>query len=211
MFILTLTLLQKSLQQDPSHDGPGAEEDRRGSDVVEERAERDSSSEEEEVSSRPVTTTRASPRKHPPEEGRKTPPTPPSKHREEASSVAGAVYSQSDDTPLLDMCCHSPCNREENEEKLECANELCKDKDTGKPREVHMSCYLAQTIVKEYNTRTPGRSRGRGSRCPYLEMHAFCPKCTKGVIKEWVQTDDGKKYVSENKERLTRLNLIFKS
>ena len=47
VLILTLTLLQTSLQQDPSHDGPGAEEHRRGSDVVKERADYDSSSEQE--------------------------------------------------------------------------------------------------------------------------------------------------------------------
>ena len=39
--------LQGSLQQDPSHDGRGAEEHRQGSDVVQGRANHESSSEEE--------------------------------------------------------------------------------------------------------------------------------------------------------------------
>ena len=205
-------MLQKSLQQDPSHDGSGAEEHRRGSDAVQdvqERAEHESSS-EEEVSARPVIT-RASPslRKRPSDEGETTPPTPPPNDREEASGGAGVDYSQSDDMPLLEMCCYQPCNRERNEEKLICANEECMDKSTKKPREVHMSCFLAQTIVKEYAIRTPNR-RGRGTRMPFIDTYAMCPKCTKSAVKTWVRGKDGQQYVSDNKTRLANANVLFK-
>ena len=202
-----MTLLQKSLQQDPSHDDSGAEERRRGSDVVQdvqERAERDSSS-EEEVSARPVPT-RASPRKRPSDEGETTSPTPPSNDREEASGGAGVDYSQSDDMPLLEMCCYQPCNRERNEEKLA----ACQDKVTKKPRLVHMSCFQASTIVKEYSIKTPGKPRGGGCRMPFIDTYPMCPKCTKAAVKEWVKTEDGQTYVSANKKRLANADVLFK-
>ena len=214
VLILTLaflTLLQKSLQQDPSHDGSGVEERRQGSDVVEdvqERAERDSASSEEEVSARPLIT-RASPRKRPSDEGRTTPSTPSPNDREEASGGAEVDYSQSDDMPLLEMCCYQPCNRERNEEKLICANEECMDKSTKKPREVHMSSFLASTIVKEYSIKTPNK-RGRGTRMPFIDTYAMCPKCTKSAVKTWVRGKDGQQYVSDNKTRLANANVLFK-
>ena len=156
-----------------------------------------------------ITRAMRGPRKRLSDEGETT-PTPPPNDREEASGGAGVDYSQSDDMPLLEMCCYQPCNRERNEEKLECANAPCKDKVTKKPRLVHMSCFQASTIVKEYSTKTPGK-RGRGSYMPFLAAHAMCPKCTKAAVKEWVQTEDGQTYVSANKKRLANADVLFKS
>ena len=66
--------LQRSLQQDPSHDGRGAEEHRQGSDVVvQERANHESSSDKKEVSCLARPSTRF--------------------QREEAAGGAGALFA----------------------------------------------------------------------------------------------------------------------
>ena len=203
--------LQRSLQQDPSQDRPGAEEHRRESDDAVRGQAVHASSSEEDVPAKPVT--RGSPTKpRPSRAGNKTgntptpPPTP--RDREEASGGAGA-YSQSDEVPVLEMCCHERCRREDNEEMLICANEFCKDKESNEPCEVHMSCFLAQTIVKQYTTKTPG-TRGPRNSMPFLTQNALCPKCTKALVKNWVLTvEDGQAFSKANEARLKAAGVFF--
>ena len=107
------------------------------------------------------------------------------------------------------MCSIEPCHREPNEEKVLCSNERCKDRD-GKPREVHLSCFKAQILVKEYVKKTNGTQRGRGTSMPFVDSVPMCPKCTKASVKEWVlETDDGKAYAKANAKPLTRAGVMF--
>ena len=122
------------------------------------------------------------------DEDRRTPPTPPVE-REEAAGGAGAQYSQSDDTPIVELCSIEPCHREPNEDKVLCSNDRCKGKD-GKPRDVHLSCFQAQTLVKEYGKKTNGTQRGKGSSMPFVDSIPMCPRCTKASVREWVQETD---------------------
>ena len=155
VLILTLTLLQTSLQQDPSHDGPGAEEHRRGSDVVKERADYDSSS-EQEISSAlsSVAQVLGSVR---PKKARR--------HRQrlllttaKKLLVSLELFIRRATTTLSWRCIvisHAIVN---GMKKSWLAP--TKDVKTKKRRnQVHMSCFLAQTMVKEYTTTTPGKQR----------------------------------------------------
>ena len=129
--------LHRSLQQDPLHDGCGAEEHRQGSDVVVQGRTQDESSSEEEVSSSARPITRSSPVKpqRQSDEDRRTPPTP--VHvREEAAGATGAQYSQSDDVAIIELCSCQPCHRETNEEKLLCSNAKMKESSCESRRDV---------------------------------------------------------------------------
>ena len=63
-----------------------------------------------------------------------------------------------------------------------------------------MSCFLAQTIVKEYCTKTPGK-RGQRHFMPFLAAHAMCSR---------LEAEDGQNYASANEKRLTRAGVMFK-